>query len=101
GLCLGAGAGRGAPEVAGRTLLQRVTPDVALPGVFGVLEGSYMGMIAIGSIAVPLVMLAVGPQAALVGGGLWLPVVVAVSWRTLRAVDAAAVVHVHELSLLR
>jgi MFS family permease len=100
-LFLVAGAGRGALEVAGRTLLQRVTPDAALPGVFGVLEGAYMGMIAIGSIAVPLVMLAVGPQAALVVVGLWLPVVVAVAWRTLRAVDAAAVVHVHELSLLR
>jgi predicted MFS family arabinose efflux permease len=100
-LFLVAGAGRGTLDIAGRTLLQRVTPDAALPGVFGVLEGAYMGMIAIGSIAVPLVMLAVGPQAALIVVGLWLPVVVAVSWRTLRDVDAAAVVHVHELSRLR
>ena len=30
-----------------------------------------------------------------------MPVVVAVAWRTLRAVDAAAVVHVRELELLR
>jgi hypothetical protein len=96
-----AGIGRGGLDVAGRTLLQRVTPDPALPGVFGVLEGTYMGMIAIGSIAVPLVILLVGAHAALVVVGLWLPLVVVLAWRPLREVDAAAVVHVHELALLR
>jgi MFS family permease len=96
-----AGIGRGGLDVAGRTLLQRVTPDPALPGVFGVLEGTYMGMIAIGSIAVPLVILFLGAHAALIVVGLWLPLVVALAWRPLRDVDAAAVVHVHELSLLR
>ena len=61
-----AGAGRGALDVAGRTLLQRVTPDAALPGVFGVLEGAYMGTIAIGSIAVPAIMALAGPSSTLV-----------------------------------
>jgi MFS family permease len=96
-----AGIGRGELDVAGRTLLQRVTPDPALPGVFGMLEGTYMGMIAIGSIAVPLIIVFVGAHAALVVVGLWLPLVVALSWRSLRDVDAAAVVHVRELGLLR
>jgi MFS family permease len=96
-----AGIGRGGLDVAGRTLLQRVTPDPALPGVFGVLEGTYMGMIAIGSIAVPLVIVLLGAHAALVVVGLWLPIVVALAWRPLRVVDAAAVVHIRELELLR
>jgi hypothetical protein len=96
-----AGIGRGELDVAGRTLLQRVTPDPALPEVFGMLEGTYMGMIAIGSIAVPLIIVFVGAHAALVVVGLWLPLVVALSWRSLRDVDAAAVVHVRELGLLR
>jgi hypothetical protein len=96
-----AGIGRGGLDVAGRTLLQRVTPDPALPGVFGVLEGTYMAMIAVGSVAVPFVIVLLGAHAALVVVGLWLPLVVAVAWNRLRAVDAAAVVHVRELGLLR
>jgi hypothetical protein len=96
-----AGVGRGELDVAGRTLLQRVTPDPALPGVFGMLEGTYMGMIAIGSIAVPLIIVFLGAHAALVVVGLWLPLIVAASWRSLRDVDAAAVVHVRELARLR
>jgi Cyclic nucleotide-binding domain len=96
-----AGVGRGGLDVAGRTLLQRVTPDPALPGVFGMLEGAYMGMIAVGSVVIPLVILLVGAHAALLVVGLWLPIVVALAWRRLRAVDAAGVVHVHELARLR
>ena len=96
-----AGIGRGALDVAGRTLLQRVTPDAALSGVFGVLEGAYMGTIAIGSIAVPAIMALSGPSATLVIVGLLMPVIVAVSWRALRTADSAAVVHVRELELLR
>jgi MFS family permease len=96
-----AGIGRGALDVAGRTLLQRVTPDTALSGVFGVLEGAYMGTIAVGSIAVPAIMALAGPSTTLVIVGLMLPLVVLVSWRSLRLADSAAVVHVHELELLR
>jgi Cyclic nucleotide-binding domain/Major Facilitator Superfamily len=96
-----AGIGRGGLDIAGRTLLQRVTPDPALPGVFGVLEGTYMAMIAVGSVAVPFVIVLLGAHAALVVVGLWLPLVVVAAWDPLRAVDAAAVVHVRELGLLR
>ncbi|HET9346008.1 MAG TPA: MFS transporter [Candidatus Limnocylindrales bacterium] len=96
-----AGVGRGALDVAGRTLLQRVTPDAALSGVFGVLEGAYMGTIAIGSIAVPAIMALAGPSTTLVVVGLMVPLIVAISWRSLGVADAAAVVHVHELELLR
>jgi hypothetical protein len=60
-----------------------------------------MAMIAVGSVAVPFVIVLLGAHAALVVVGLWLPLVVAVAWNRLRAVDAAAVVHVRELGLLR
>lgn len=96
-----AGAGRGLLDVAGRTLLQRATPDWALTRVFGVLEGVYMGMIAVGSISVPALIAIAGPRQALVIVGLWLPIVLFLSWRALRAVDVTAVVHVRELQLLR
>jgi len=100
-LFLVAGAGRGALDVAGRTLLQRVTPDAELSGAFGVVESAYMGMIAVGAIVVPLLIVTLGPHAALIAVGIWLPVVVAASWRTLKSVDALGVVHVRELGLLR
>lgn len=100
-LLCAAGAGRGFLDVAGRTLLQRVTPDTSIGQAFGALEGAYMGMIAVGSIIVPAIIALAGPRQALVVVGLWLPIVVALMWRALRRVDAAAVVHVRELELLR
>jgi MFS family permease len=96
-----AGVGRGLLDVAGRTLLQRVTPDTSMGQAFGALEGAYMGMIAVGSIAVPAIIAVAGPRQALIVVGLWLPIVVGLSWRALRRVDAAAIVHVRELELLR
>jgi MFS family permease len=96
-----AGVGRAVLDVAGRTLLQRVTPDEAMSRAFGVLESAYMAMIAVGSIAVPAVIAIAGPRQALILVGAWLPLVVLLSWRALRSVDAAAVVHVRELELLR
>lgn len=96
-----AGAGRALMDVAGRTLLQRATPEDALGRVFGVLEGLHMGMLGLGSVAVPALVAISGPRQALVLAGLWIPLVLLVGWRALRAVDAAAVVHVRELELLR
>jgi hypothetical protein len=98
---LAVGFGRSIMDVAGRTLLQRVTPDVSLARVFGVLEGMHMAMLAIGSIAVPLLIGMTGARLGLVAAAIWLPVVVLVAWRSLRRVDRAAVVHVRELELLR
>ena len=99
-LCV-AGVGRGLMDVAGRTLLQRVTPDQSMGQAFGAVEAAYMGMIAVGSIAVPAIIALTGPRQALIVVGLWMPVVIALVWRALRRADAAAVVHVRELELLR
>ena len=96
-----AGAGRSVADMAGRTLLQRVTPDRSLARVFGVLEGVHTGMLAIGSIAVPAFIGLTGPREAFVLLGLWMPIVVVLGWRALRRAEAAAVVHVRELEVLR
>ena len=95
------GASRSVMDVAGRTLLQRVTPDRALGSVFGVLEGLHQALVGLGSVGVPFVIGLVGPQAALVAVGLLMPAIAVVSWRSLRHADAAGVVHVHELDALR
>jgi MFS family permease len=100
-LLVAAGAGRGLLDVAGRTLLQRVTPEQSMGQAFGAIEAAYVSMIAVGSIIVPALIALAGPRQALILVGLWLPLVVALTWRALRRVDAAAVVHVRELELLR
>jgi hypothetical protein len=101
GLFVVAGAGRCVMDIAGRTLLQRVNPDASLSGAFGALEGLHDAMLALGSIAVPAVIAVAGPRAALVIVGLWIPLVVLLTLRGIRAADASAVVHVRELGLLR
>ncbi len=101
GAMVALGAGRSVMDVAGRTLLQRVTPDVSLARVFGVLEGMHMAMLAVGSVAVPILIGLAGARQGLIAAAVWLPAVVLVTWRALRRVDSVAVIHVRELQLLR
>jgi len=96
-----AGLGRVVMDVAGRTLLQRVSPDALLSRVFGVLEGIHMASFAIGSILAPLLVAAAGPSGAFAVSGLALVAVTAASWRRLLRIDAAGVVRPRELAALR
>ena len=100
-LLLVAGAGRTTQDVIGRTLLQRTCPDAVLARVLGVVEGMFMAAFGLGSILVPVVIVIVGPQAAFGLAGLLLPISVLIAWRSLRALDASAVVPVRELAILR
>jgi MFS family permease len=95
------GAGRSVMDVAGRTLLQRVTPNAVLGGVLGSLEGLHDLMLALGSIAVPILIALVGSRGAIILTGLWLPIIVLATWRLVVEADAHAVVHVRELDRLR
>jgi MFS family permease len=77
-------------NVAGRTLLQRVAPDVVLSRVFGVLEGLGMFALALGSLATGLLIEVVGLPTTVVVIGLVLPALVALGWRVIGPIDRHA-----------
>jgi hypothetical protein len=87
--------------VTGQTLLQRVTPTELLARVFAFKEGLAMAAWGLGSILVALVIATAGVQEALVVTGAIVPVILLLRWRPLQRVDAAAVVPVVTITLLR
>jgi cyclic nucleotide-binding protein len=81
------GAANSVEDVAAFTLLQRIVSDDVLTRVFGVVWGLAMGGVAIGSIAAPPIVNAIGIRAALVLVGAILPVLVFVTYRRLVEID--------------
>ena len=85
-----AGAGKSFVDVAGRTLLQRITPEGVLARVFGLQESLMMGGLALGAAAAPLLVGSLGGRVAFVAMG-GLIVVVAISQSlSLMRLDAMA-----------
>ena len=95
-----AGMGRVVMDVAGRTLLQRVSPDALLSRVFGVLEGIDNAALAIGSIVAPALLAVAGTGGAFVAAGMALIGFTALSWRRLLRTDASGTVRPRELAAL-
>jgi hypothetical protein len=95
-----AGMGRVVMDVAGRTLLQRVSPDALLSRVFGVLEGIDNASLAIGSIVAPALLAVAGTGGAFIAAGMMLICFTALSWRRLLRTDAAGTVRPRELAAL-
>ena len=93
--------GFSATDVAGRTILQRVTADRLLARVLGALEGIGLVCLALGSVAVPVLVGWVGIPGTLVAVGLLLPVSIAIGWLPLLAIDRRVQVPVRELTLLQ
>ena len=101
GLLVVAGVGQSLLELAGRTLLQRISPPDVLARVFGVYEGMTMVALALGSIIVPPLVAAGGAKLAFLVVGAALPVFAVLASRSLIAVDAAATVPIVQIALLR
>jgi MFS family permease len=81
------GAANSVEDVALFTLLQRSVPDEILTRVLGVFWGLAMGAVAIGSIAAPAVVRAVGPRPAFVVVGSILPLLTLATYRRLVEID--------------
>jgi MFS family permease len=96
-----AGLGRTVLDVTGLILLQRSAPPHVLADVFSMLESLMNVGLAFGSVIVPILVGLSGARAALVGTGAIFLLIVAVSWRRLSSVDAAATVPHVEIRLLQ
>jgi MFS family permease len=100
-LIVAGGAGLAIVDVAGRTILQRSVRDDVLARVFGIQEGLAMAALAVGSLMVPLFVAVFGlTGAVLVSAGV-LPVIVALAWSYLLALDARTAVPTEAIALLR
>ena len=74
-------------DVAVITLLQRTVPDEMLTRALAVLWAFVMGSVALGSIAAPALVAAVGPRVAFVVVGAILPLLVLATRRRLAEID--------------
>jgi MFS family permease len=84
------GAANSVEDVAAITLLQRTVPDEILSRVLGVLWGLAMGAVALGSIAAPALVAALGPRPAFVAVGAILPLLTLATYRRLLEIDQTA-----------
>jgi MFS family permease len=84
------GIGNSLVDVPAFTLLQRATPNEVLARVFGVMETTILGTVALGAAVTPLLIHFAGLRGALIVTGAFLPAVTALLWRQLRALDASA-----------
>ncbi len=100
-LLMFAGLGRSILGVGTRTLLQRVAPPDMLSRVFGVVEAISMGALALGSLAVAVLVAIGGVPLALIGIGCVVPLAVLAGGKSLFDVDRRADVPVVEIGLLR
>jgi MFS family permease len=84
------GAANSVEDVAGFTLLQRTIPDAVLARALGVVWGTAMGAVALGSLAAPRLVDALGPRSAFLAVGAILPVLSLASFRRLSSLDRLA-----------
>jgi MFS family permease len=81
------GAANSVEDVAGFTLFQRTIADDALTRVLGLFWGVAMGAVALGSLAAPALVAAVGPRTAFLLVGAILPLVTLAAYSRLTRLD--------------
>jgi len=81
------GAANSVEDVAVFTLLQRLVPDQMLTRVLGLVWGLAMGGVALGSLAAPAVVSAIGPRPAFVLVGSILPLLALLTYPALVEID--------------
>lgn len=81
------GIGNSVVDISAITLVQRTTTPAVAGRVFGLLEASLVGALGVGALVAPLLVHLIGTRGALVAVGALLPVLVAVTQRSLRAID--------------
>ena len=87
--------------MAGRTLLQRISPPDVLARIFGIHEGVTLAMFAVGAVIVPPLVSAGGAGLAFALTAAILPLVVLLLLFRLLAIDREALVPIVEITLLR
>jgi MFS family permease len=100
-LFVAGGAGLAVVDVSGRTILQRSVRDDVLARVFGLQEGLAMAALAVGSLLVPFLIAVLGLTGAILAVAALLPVIVALAWSHLVALDARTPVPAQAIALLR
>jgi hypothetical protein len=95
------GLGNTLVDISGLTLLQRAAPPEVIARVFGVLESLLVGAIGLGAVITPLLIDLFGTRVTLIVIGAFLPVLAALTWRRLVAIDAEVHVPTRELELLQ
>jgi MFS family permease len=83
------GAANSVEDVAVFTLLQRIIPDEMLTRVLGLVWGLAMGGVALGSVAAPVLVGAIGPRPAFVLVGAILPLLALLTFNRLVEIDRA------------
>jgi MFS family permease len=81
------GIGNSIVDVNALTIMQRAVPDAVLGRALGALEGLLLATLGLGAILAPVLIDAVGPEAALVITGVLLPVLALLTRPRLRALD--------------
>jgi predicted MFS family arabinose efflux permease len=94
------GVGMAMIVVSARTLLQRTTDDAVLARVLAVQEGVHLTGLTIGALVGPLVIGLFGPSGAFVPVGILILTIALLAGRSIRSLDAVAVDHSREVSLL-
>ena len=99
-LLLGIGLGNALVDVGVYTLIARLTPSHVVGRVFGALEGVGALTVGVGAAVTPVAIDLVGLRGALVGLGMICPVLILLSWASLRRLDGSMEVRDREVDLL-